>query len=160
MYSTPIFKHATGVNLIGGGQVSQDQLAEIAGNGLPIYCADAGFLIADQAGLPVAGIIGDFDSVCAEDHGDIAQINIDDQDRNDLEKALDVIDAPYLQCYGFLGGRMDHSLAAFNAIAKTSKTAFLIGQVDVCAVCPPKLELELPVGTRRINGAGLGFGRV
>jgi len=141
-------QHSEGVNLIGGGQVLPGHIDEIIENGLPVYCADAGYLVAKNAGLVVSAVIGDFDSVAFSDDLECAQIKIEDQDRNDLEKSLDVINATYLLCYGFLGGRMDHSLAAFNAIAKTPKPAFLIGQEDVCVVCPPKLNLDLPIETR------------
>lgn len=141
--------HTTsGLNLIGGGTVNVEQIESIRKNQLPLYCADAGYFHAQQAGLQVSGLIGDLDSV-----GDLPDVPFPvvqdlDQDTTDLEKSLAKLRATYLLCYGFLGGRMDHSLAAFNAIAKSNQSAFLIGEHDVCAVCPPELALELPVETR------------
>lgn len=144
----PTFESDQRINLIGGGDVSPDHLVEISDSGLPIYCADAGYIVARDAGLTVGGVIGDLDSL--SDVGDIAcpVVHDDDQNRNDLEKSLSHISAPSLLCYGFLGGRMDHSLASFNAISKSDRNAFLIGQVDVCAVCPDNLELNVPIETR------------
>ena len=43
---------------------------------------------------------------------------------------------------------MDHSLAAFNAISKSKQPVFLIGEEDVCVLCPSHLQLTLPLNTR------------
>ena len=43
---------------------------------------------------------------------------------------------------------MDHSLASFNVISKSKQIAFLIGEEDICVVCPKHLKLNLPIGTR------------
>jgi thiamine pyrophosphokinase len=93
-------------------------------------------------------LIGDLDSVGYLKSPNFPVVQILDQDRTDLEKSLDTIKASYILCYGFLGGRLDHSLAAFNAISKSERLAFLIDSEDVCVICPPHLDLNLPKGTR------------
>lgn len=93
-------------------------------------------------------MIGDLDSVGSQKDATYPVLFDQSQDTNDLEKSLDVINAKYIICYGFLGGRLDHSLASFNVISKTKQVVFLIGEEDVCVVCPKNLKLNLPIGTR------------
>ena len=50
---------------------------------------------------------------------------------------------------GFLGGRLDHQLAAMSALARHSaQQVVLLGGEDICFLCPPALELDLAAGTR------------
>lgn len=142
------FWDAGGVTLIGGGDVSQSQIEEIRQSGLPVYCADAGYLVAKQAGLTVSGVVGDLDTVGTAPIENVPVIHIPDQNNTDFDKALASIKAAYILCYGFLGGRLDHSLASISSIAKSDKAAFIVNEMDVCAVCPSHLKLELPVGSR------------
>ncbi len=137
-----------GANLLGGGVVHARDIAEIGKSVWSLFCADAGYFTALKYKLEVSGVIGDLDSV-GDIHGAEFPVVQDlDQDTTDLEKSLSAIQAPHILCYGFLGGRLDHSMAAFNAIAKTPKSAFLIDDQDACAICPAHLDLTLPVGTR------------
>ena len=72
-----------------------------------------------------------------------------EQDSTDLEKCLYSVEAPLFIGLGFLGGRIDHHLAAMSALVKfPGKPVVLIGGEDLCFLCPRELELELPAGTR------------
>ena len=142
------FFQLTGATLLGGGVIHPKDVEDMKNCGLSIFCADAGYFHAKNYDLKVSGLIGDLDSVGALDAPDFPVVQVMDQDRTDLEKSLEIISAPYILCYGFLGGRLDHSMAAFNAIAKSKQTAILIDAEDVCVICPPHLELNLPIGTR------------
>lgn len=142
------FSTGGGANLVGGGDLTESALIAIRQNDLPIFCADAGLLAAQSAGLTVQGVIGDMDTVGKADVDSVHMAFIPGQDTTDFDKSLALIDARYILCFGFLGGRMDHSLASFSSITKVDKPAFLIDEVDVCAVCPPHLALNLPIGTR------------
>ena len=87
-----------------------------------------------------------------------------EQDSTDLEKCLYSVEAPLFLGLGFLGGRIDHQLAAMNALVKLpGKPVVLIGGEDLCFLCPPELALDLPAGTRvslfpmaPVRGPGLG----
>ena len=137
-----------GVNLIGGGKVYPDQLQDIHNSQLRLYCADAGMIHATAAGLNISGVIGDLDTVGPLKDAPFPVEHDLDQTTTDLEKSLNLIQAKYIICYGFLGDRMDHSLAAFNAISKSKQPVFLIGEKDVCVICPRHLTLTLPLNTR------------
>jgi thiamine pyrophosphokinase len=142
------FRTHGGVNLIGGGDVSDEQLDQIRESNLPVYCADAGLLEAKSAGLTISGVIGDLDTVGTTAIENVPIAYFPDQNSTDFDKSLSMIDAQYILCYGFLGRRLDHSLASISSIAKSDKTAFVINEMDFCAVCPPHLNLNLPVGSR------------
>ena len=142
------FFQKSGAALLGGGVIHPKDVEEMKKYSMSLYCADAGYFHAKKHGLKVSGLVGDLDSVGQLNAPDFPVIQSDDQDTTDLEKSLELITAPHILCYGFLGGRLDHSMAAFNAIAKSDRVAFLVDAQDVCAICPPHLYLSLPVGTR------------
>jgi thiamine pyrophosphokinase len=74
---------------------------------------------------------------------------IEEQESTDLEKCLYSVEAPFFLGLGFLGGRLDHHLAAMSALVKYGhKPAVLVGGEDLCFLCPPDLELDLAPGTR------------
>ena len=62
-------------------------------------------------------IIGDFDS-CAEDgsFNGIVKLKVEDQDYTDLDKALDITTQEIIIILTDFGGRLDHTLGAFNSI--------------------------------------------
>lgn len=148
MTNNSSFTSNKGVNLIGGGKVNKSQIDDIRISKKQLFCADSGLNYATKYNLLISGLIGDLDSVDIQKNVYYPVYQDLDQNTNDLEKSLHTINAKYIICYGFLGGRMDHTLASFNAISKSNQIAFLIGEEDVCVVCPKYLKLELPLNTR------------
>lgn len=75
---------------------------------------------------------------------------IEEQESTDLEKCLYSISAPLYLGVGFLGGRVDHELAALNALAKApDRAVILIGRQDICLACPAAgLSLDVAEGER------------
>ena len=74
---------------------------------------------------------------------------IPEQETTDLEKCLYSVEAPLFVGLGFLGGRIDHHLAAMNALVKFAAVpVVLVGGEDLCFLCPPELAIDLPAGTR------------
>ena len=72
-----------------------------------------------------------------------------EQDTTDLEKCLYSVEAPLFIGLGFLGGRIDHHLAAMNALVRYPGTpVVLVGDGELCFLCPELLELDLDAGTR------------
>jgi hypothetical protein len=60
-----------------------------------------------------------------------------------------MVTAPVMVCVGFLGARLDHSVAAMSAVTRHgSSRVLLLGAEDVCILCPPDLSLALPMGAR------------
>lgn len=130
--------------------------------GLPapdrVVCADSGVTFALQLGLEVDVVVGDLDSVPADDlervqgHGAEVRRHSPDKDRTDFELALRVAaeDTDLLVVVGGAGGRLDHALANVAALA-TDELAHVevrarLGPADVHVV-RGTAELDLPEGT-------------
>ena len=148
MTYTNHFPFTPGVILLFFGSVHVLDILSILQSFTPLFCAYSVLNYALENNLVVSGLIGDLDSVGSQKDAPYPVLFDQSQDTNDLEKSLNAIKAKYIICYGFLGGRIDHSLASFNVISKSKQIAFLIGEKDICVVCPKHLKLNLPIGTR------------
>jgi len=96
-------------------------------------------------------VIGDMDSGDGEAlrAAGVPVHRIDEQETTDFEKCLYSVAAPLTIGVGFLGGRIDHELAVLNALVRhPEKAVVLVGEADVCFLCPPLLALDLHAGTR------------
>jgi len=111
-----------------------------------VVAADGGAKAALAHGLVLKAVIGDMDSCPPEYAG--KTIRISEQNSTDFEKCLGVIQAPLILGVGFLGGRLDHELAALNALVKTAQNIVLIGAEDLVFLLPNTLRISLPLGTR------------
>lgn len=129
--------------------------------GLPspdrVVCADAGVTLALQLGLDVDVVVGDLDSVPADDlrrvveAGAAVRRHPPTKDHTDLELALRVAaeGADRVVVLGGAGGRLDHALANVAALASPDladvEVRARLGPDDVHVV-RDSLELDLPVG--------------
>jgi thiamine pyrophosphokinase len=111
--------------------------------------ADGGFDSAQQAKLEVALVVGDMDSQL-DLPASQAAAHISDQTTTDFQKCLSVCDAHIFLGVGFLGGRLDHQLAAFSALLNEPRPVILMDEAQLVFVVPQKfsidLEAETPVG--------------
>lgn len=118
----------------------------------PVVCADGGAALARRAGVDPVAVIGDFDSLSDEDRAaiDPARLHhIPEQETTDFDKALSRIRAAVVLGVGFTGGRVDHQLAVMTGLARLpDRPCILIGEEDVICLCPPRLRLDLPPGSR------------
>lgn len=140
------------VTLLGGGEVTQGTLEAALDRAPCLVAADSGADAALRHGhLPVA-VIGDFDSISAAGRGAIPadRQHLDrGQNDTDFEKCLGRIAADLILAVGFLGGRVDHELAVFAALAARPDAACIVlGAHDVAFRVPGRLRLDLPQGTR------------
>jgi thiamine pyrophosphokinase len=140
------------VTLVGGGPVAPRQLAAALALAPEAIAADGGGAVPLPDGHRFRAVIGDMDSfgaAAALRAAGTAVHAIGEQETTDLEKCLYSVEAPLYLGVGFLGGRVDHELAAMNALVKyPSRAVVLVGATDVCFLCPPELVLELDPGTR------------
>lgn len=146
-----LVRSAGPVTLIGGGPVQPERLAAVLALAPDIVGADGGGDVALPAGARFRAVIGDMDSLrsaAALRETGAALHQIAEQDSTDLEKCLASVEAPLFLGLGFLGGRIDHHLAAMNALVKTRKSVLLIGREDICFRCPDELRLSVAAGTR------------
>ncbi len=137
--------------LIGGGPVSPDDVALVQQFARKTIAVDSGADSADAMGLEVFAVLGDMDSASAEvlqkNKGKIRQIT--EQATTDFEKCIKASDAPLYLSIGFLGGRLDHELAALNVLAKyPDRRIVLIGAQDIVVLCPKEFQIELPFQCR------------
>lgn len=140
------------VTLVGGGPVPPGALAAALALAPVVVAADGGARVPLPEGTRLTAVIGDLDSLgdaAALRAAGVAVHRIAEQETTDLEKCLATVAAPLLVGVGFLGGRVDHELAALNALARNpGRAVVLLGEADVCFLCPPLLALDLPAGTR------------
>lgn len=139
------------LTLLGGASTHFSHVNQSLSKAPILVCADSGAETALAAGRMPDAVIGDLDSLSSEARTtlDPATVHqIDEQESTDFEKCLASIDAPAILAHGFLGDRLDHSLAALNALAKfPDQICLLIGSEDFCFLAPANLELDLPRGT-------------
>jgi thiamine pyrophosphokinase len=137
--------------LVGGGPVGTTDI-DLALRFAPvIVAADGGVRHLQERHPQPHAVIGDMDSADPDalSRYGIPVHQIRDQDTTDLEKCLSRISAPLILGAGFIGGRLDHELAAMNAAVKYAARPFvLIGPRDVCFHCPRRTHLDLVQGTR------------
>lgn len=114
--------------------------------------ADGGGNLALPGGREFAAVIGDMDSLrdpAALRARGVPLHHLADQDTTDLEKCLAAVEAPLILGLGFLHGRLDHHLAAMNALVRfPDRPTVLIGGPDLCFLSPAELSLDLPAGER------------
>ncbi len=125
--------------LVGNGEYDIDHLARFDRAG-PVVAVDGGYYGCRLAGIQPDLVIGDMDSI---DGADLAAMRgrteihaLSEQDTTDLEKALRHLRAPVFVGFGFLGGRLDHSLAALTVLSRyaASHKVILIASDDVVHV--------------------------
>ena len=145
------------VTLLGGGAVGPADLHHALGLAPRLVAADGGANMALAEGVMPDLVIGDFDSVSDATLAAIPaarQIRVAEQATTDFEKCLLRVRAPFVLGLGFLGPRVDHTLAVFNALIGHADTLCLLaGAGDLVFAAPPRLALDLPIGTRFSGGA-------
>lgn len=106
--------------IVGGGRVDADLLLQLVADGAAVVAADGGAYACLEAGVTPMAIIGDMDSADpAADWGDkIKVFHLDEQLTTDFEKCLYCTKAPLTIGLGMTGGRLDHTLAALDAMAR------------------------------------------
>ena len=144
---TCIVERSEPVTLLGGGVADVADVAEALALAPDCVAADSGLTLALAAGADPLAVIGDFDSVQAQDLARVPaerQHRIAEQDSTDFDKALRHIAAPVVLAVGFTGARIDHQLAAFNVLARhPDRPCILLGMHEIIFVCPPRLHLPM-----------------
>ena len=125
---------------------------ELCASEWPVFAADGGVHTALANHLHPRAVIGDMDSVGVLDQLDpaIARIHQTGQDDTDFEKCLNLIHAPLIVGFGFLGARHDHMLASLHTLASLAESwpIILVGQDDVMVRVRGDCQFNLPIGTR------------
>lgn len=146
------FEFELPIVLVGGGAVNESLLQTVVDRGYPVVAADGGANLLREMKIDPQLIIGDMDSLARQHvHTSGTKIvTIPEQDTTDFEKCLYSTSAPLYLAFGFLGGRLDHSMAAVHCLTKYRKLKKVIAvdEVDLMYVPTGPLQLTLPVGSR------------
>ncbi len=138
------------VALVGGGELAPGDLAMVRRLTRTLVAADGGARAALAAGWVPEAVIGDFDSLDMAARAEIPAGRlhcIAEQESTDFDKALRHIAAPLVLGVGFLGGRVDHELAALNTLVRHCERAcLLLGPSEAVLHLPPVLALPMAEG--------------
>ena len=138
--------------LVGNGACDLTQLSKSPKG--KVIAVDGGLRHVLKAGLTPNAVIGDMDSIELSDlqaaGRNVAVYKSDDQDTTDFEKALLAIEAPVCLAYGFLGLRVDHTLACLSVLARfTDKhKVILVSADDLVHVTKGPFSMHLSAGAR------------
>ena len=123
-----------------------------------IIAVDAGYSHLQHADLQRAGVfptrvVGDFDSLGFVPHGVTVQQFPEEKDMSDLDLALEWCaqgDFDVVEVYGAFAGRIDHTLAALQAMTKyaisTQKPIEGVAEAQRMVVMPAGWRLSIPQG--------------
>lgn len=140
------------VTLLGGGELTAANVSECLTLAPNLVACDGAAEVALEMGLTPARVVGDFDSL-----GDATRARLDpdtilevaEQESTDFEKALVTTDAPLILGVGFMGARLDHELACYNALVRNpDRPCVLVGETDICFHAAVPVRLALAPGTR------------
>ncbi|GKY88649.1 thiamine diphosphokinase [Sinisalibacter aestuarii] len=156
------------VTLLGGGELTPASVSDCLTRAPNLVVCDGAAARALEIGLMPQRVVGDMDSL---DDATRARLDpailheIAEQESTDFEKALSTVEAPLILGAGFMGGRLDHELACYNALVRhAGQPCILVGERDICFHAPKPVSLMLPVGMRVslfpmaevvVDGAGL-----
>jgi thiamine pyrophosphokinase len=163
-----IVQTSSPVTLLGGGTITDEDLAAALAMAPEVVAADGGANMAAAAGIDVRAVIGDLDSVSAAAKAAVPGDRfhrIAEQDSTDFEKCLLRIDAPLIVAVGFSGPRADHAMAVLNTLVRhRSRACLILGGDDVVFPAPRRVTLDLAPGTRvslfpmdRVRGRSQGL---
>lgn len=139
------------VTLLGGGELAPGTVSELLTIAPNLVCCDGAAGRALAMGHVPDAVVGDLDSIDAETRARLDPATVHffgDQDTTDFDKALLAIDAPLVLGAGFMGRRLDHELACYNALVRWDRRCILVGDHDICFHAPASVRLDLPKGTR------------
>ncbi|MFE3837516.1 thiamine diphosphokinase [Pseudogemmobacter sonorensis] len=138
----PLVQSPGGVTLAGGGPVSATDLRRCLARAPMAVAADGGADRLLAHGVMPEAVIGDMDSLSEAARARIpaARLHpIAEQESTDFDKALRSIRAPFILATGFAGGRIDHGLAAMNALLRhAGRACILVGPKDLAFAAPPR----------------------
>lgn len=138
-----------GVTLAGGGPFGGDDLRAALALAPHPVAADGGADRLMALGIVPEAVIGDMDSLRGGVPEGARTVAVAEQDTTDFGKCLAHVDAPFLIGVGFLGGRVDHTLAALSVLlSHADKRVVLLGEEDVAFVAPADWTITLEPGAR------------
>ncbi|SFU40547.1 thiamine pyrophosphokinase [Aliiroseovarius crassostreae] len=150
-----ILQQLASITLLGGGRVNHSILRESLEFAPRLVAVDGAAGTAVSLDLMPEAVVGDLDSLTPEVRAvfdPACVVETPDQNRTDFDKALQWAveqgQAPLVLGVGFMGGRLDHELACYNALVRSTAPCVLLGEEDLCFHLADNLKLALPLGAR------------
>jgi thiamine pyrophosphokinase len=140
------------VTLLGGGELAAETVSELMTLAPNLVACDGAAARALALGHVPKRVIGDLDSLDSETRAALdpdTVFEMAEQDSTDFDKALRTTEAPLILGAGFMGRRLDHELACYNALVRRpDKRCILVGACDICFHARGSVALDLAPGTR------------
>ena len=150
--SQPIVSQDSAICLVGGGLLESDAILGVKPHVSGFIGVDGGADHLLEAGIRPLAVIGDLDSLSDQTRATFADllVPVAEQSTTDFEKALTRVAAPAVLALGFTGGRLDHTLAVLNVMARMPERAVVLLDASDASVMLPKgrTRLVLPAGAR------------
>lgn len=140
------------VTLLGGGALRAGTVSELLTLAPNLVACDGAAARALAEGHVPVRVIGDLDSLDEATRAALDPATVfalDEQDTTDFDKALRTTEAPLILGAGFMGRRLDHELACYNALVRRpEKRCILVGDDDICFHAGGPVRLDVGAGTR------------
>ena len=140
------------ITIVGGGEFVPDIFESSLQIGKALIAVDGGLNYLSPRRHSPVWILGDLDSAIDTESWVKAGAKIKllrEQNSTDLEKCLYSIEAPLYLANGFLGHRIDHTLASCSTLVRRKdRNIILLGKRDIIIHINEKISLNLEVGTR------------
>lgn len=137
MPNEPIVASHSPVCLVGGAAIAEDAISAVFAHVSAFVGVDGGADHLLAASVAPAGVVGDLDSLSDRARAAFSDrlCHVPEQSTTDFEKALVRVAAPLVLALGFTGGRIDHTLAVLNVMARFWDRAIVLADGnDVCFV--------------------------
>ncbi len=142
----PIVRSDGPIALVGGGEIGPDDLNLVLNRVTGVVAVDGGVAALTDSGRIPDAVIGDFDSLDPKSRERVPAdrlFHTPEQDSTDFDKALQNVQAPLVLGAGFLGGRLDHQVAALNTLVRfEDRICILLGPQEVVFHAPPRISIE------------------
>ncbi len=138
-----------GVTLASGAPFDSNSLHRALALAPHPVAADGGADRLMALGTVPEAVVGDMDSLRGSLPTEVRAIPVAEQDTTDFDKCLACVEAPFFIGVGFLGGRLDHTLAALSVLLDyQDRKIVLLGEEDIAFVAPPDWTITLEPGAR------------
>jgi len=150
--SDPVIQTIENVTLVGAGPVNTGDIKDALKLAPFCVAVDGGTEKVRNYGIVPKFVLGDMDStheaaLTGLDADKVVKIS--EQDSTDFDKALRCLAVPLVVGVGFLGGRLDHQMAAISTLARYPDCAcILLGELDIAFHLPKDFRIDLPPGSR------------
>jgi thiamine pyrophosphokinase len=146
-----IVESSEGVTLAGGAPFGRSLLARARAIAPRLVAADGGADRLFAHGAEPEAVIGDLDSISIAARARLAgRLHpVLEQQTTDFDKALRLVNAPFVLALGFWGARADHGLAVLNALVRHErKPCLVLSASDVIFHARADMAIDLPKGSR------------